>query len=72
MKYIRCKHRGIFLFPLNIRHDKMAEWMGGEIISAGFIKFQDGDWRCLGESMTLRLKALPEDTDLLWQQGLIQ
>lgn len=68
MKYIRCKHRGIMLFPSIVRHDRMAEWVGGEILSAGNVT-EDG--RCVGSSSTLgNLAPLPDDERILAGQGL--
>ena len=73
MKYIRCKHRGIFIFPLNIDHSKMASWVGEKsIISAGFVKYdyKKEHFVCEGHSMTLDMSSLPEDTEILLEQGL--
>lgn len=66
----------VFTFPKSVNHDAMAEALGGiknkthgswrrvrrTPISAGFVTFF-GD--CYGESVSLRLKSRPEDTDIL-------
>jgi hypothetical protein len=71
VKYVRCLHRGLFLFPDKVRHDKMKELLGGQIISAGFVGRKDGKLSCYGQSTTLRLASLPDDTELLNDQGLL-
>jgi hypothetical protein len=72
MKYIRDRHRGIFIFPLKVRHDQMAEWLGGEIISAGYIEPGPGRWpQCVGRSSTLKLGSLDDDTEVLHEQGCL-
>ena len=82
MKFITTKNEDgkeeLFTFPRGIDHDAMAEVLGyiknqtgGNWrrvmrlpISAGFI---DNN-RCTGESVTLKMKARPEDTELLKRQ----
>jgi len=69
----------IFTFPRHVNHDCMAEVLGRvknhthgnweriprTIISAGFVC---ADGVCHGESLTLDVKARPEDKDLLANQ----
>lgn len=76
MKYLRIKKPGailgndiIVIFSEQISHDIMASCFSDEIVSAGFVKL-DNDVKsgnvCYGESVSLRLKSIPEeDTKLL-------
>lgn len=50
----------------------MAGWIGGEIISAGFVRIgPDGNLKCSGLSDTLRMGPLPGDDKLIQAQGLL-
>ena len=62
-KYIRFEG-GIITFPKIICHDEAARLMSphlGAVESAGFVK----DGGCWGESISLNVKSLPEDSELL-------
>ena len=65
MKYIKAKIDGliqIIIFPKSIGHDEMARMLKVTPLSAGFVS---GQWECYGESVTLKLGAQEEDTDML-------
>lgn len=85
MKYVRMKgfddnDDWIVIFPKNINHDCIAEVLGRmknqthgnwervfrEPVSAGFV---DSAGTCHGESESLGLKSLFEDTEILAKQG---
>ena len=62
-KYIRFED-GFITFPKIISHDEAARLMSphlGAVESAGFVK----DGVCCGESISLNVKSLPEDSELL-------
>jgi hypothetical protein len=42
------------------------------IISAGFAEFSEGTVRCYGESISLRIKSRPDDTQALADQLSIE
>ena len=68
MKYIRHSYIGIIAFPPSVNHDWMADKFGREnIISAGFIvrRKDSDDFECTGFSSTLKLGALPDDTETM-------
>lgn len=79
MKYLRIKKPDailgddvIVIFSEQISHDIMASCFSDKIVSAGFVKL-DNDVKfgnvCYGESVSLRLKSIPEeDTKLLQSQ----
>lgn len=73
-KYVRHSIVGFILFPdqdlLWHRHvgDLVRECAGGKIISAGFAHISKGGVECFGESESLEIKSLPEDSDLLSTQ----
>ena len=58
-KYIRTKY-GFILFSDHLMHDEILPPMT-DCISAGF--YHDGI--CFGESISLGIKSLPEDTEEL-------
>ena len=72
MKYIRHKLDGFYMFPNRVSHiDMMLVSCGPvsrtDIISAGFIV----DGKCLGRSVSLDIRSLPNDTaDLREQMGM--
>ena len=76
MKYLRIKKPGailgndiIVIFSEQISHDIMASCFSDKIVSAGFVKLNNdvkSENVCYGESVSLRLKSIPEeDTKLL-------
>lgn len=79
-KYIRHSTIGFILWPMrlgdesegNLWHLHAAEQSrricGGKIVSAGFCEFMDGKAFCFGESESLGMRSLPEDTKLLNEQ----
>ena len=72
VKYIRTKNNQIIVFPEYHQHSEFKKF---EPISAGFISFGVGDYRnpdctCYGESISLKLKSLPDDTILAKRQIL--
>lgn len=60
MKYIEHKELGFILFPSNINHDSMANWLGGKdkVSSAGVVCASIEALATRGGSMTL---GLPEN-----------
>lgn len=66
LKYIRTKDNQVIVFPDTMLHKDFA---GFNPISAGFIDF-NADERgfvstyCHGESVSLKLKSFPEDTEI--------
>lgn len=67
LKYIRTRSTFI-LFSEPLMHSEIKAQ--SEIISAGFCRFIPSlnQWDCYGESISLRLKSLPEDSELLAKQ----
>lgn len=65
-KYVRTT-QGFTVFPcLAATHKQLADAIGWPKISAGFVDWDfDGRPICMGESETLGMKSLPEDTELL-------
>ena len=70
-KYIRLQWGGIVLWDslAPISHAQMAELLakipGDAPISAGMVQTVDGMLTCHGESTSLGLRSLPEDTEVL-------
>ena len=70
MKYIIIELNGIespVIFPPWVQHSSAAKWCLGTLLSAGFIRRDEGGrlyvW---GESKSLKLKSRPvEDLDLI-------
>ena len=67
MKYIRFKDQGLVIFEERLRHAEVAaKFAPDEPISAGSVAGDDlNEPRCLGESVTLKLRSNSEDTALL-------
>ena len=67
MKYIYVEGIGIVMFPATCGHDYIAGLFDGrEIASAGFVRCMDPSaLTCSGDSMTLKLKSSPVDTEML-------
>lgn len=76
-KYIRHSIQGFILWPRTLAddvwHSQMAKFVtrecdGGEIISAGSVRFRNGKPECYGMSGSLNIRSLKEDSDLLAKQ----
>ena len=72
VKYIRTKDNQIIVFSGSIQH---SEFKSFEPISAGFISFGIGkdrnpDCSCYGDSFSLKLKSMEDDTRLARMQIL--
>lgn len=69
IKYIRTQHSFI-IFAEPLTHKEIAN--GFEVISAGFCYWvyqnNEYEWKCYGESVSLNLKSLEEDSSLLTKQ----
>lgn len=66
LKYIVIENRGnesIILFPDWMRHDDVARKMNTKVISAGMCDLESR--QCFGESVSLKIKSRPEDSELL-------
>lgn len=71
-KYIRTKRHGFIVWPRNddIWHSHIAAAVGNrqDLLSAGFVFFEDGDAVCYGESESLKLKSDSTDSAALTRQ----
>lgn len=69
MKYIRFESLGIILFDHHINHYDMATCVNDKPISAGFIErdFNTNKVVCAGNSISLKLSPLPDDTEKLYE-----
>jgi hypothetical protein len=67
LKYIRTKDNEIIVFRETLVHKDFSKF---EPVSAGFCHMNSTDRKvvCYGESVSLRLKSLPEDSDLATHQ----
>lgn len=77
MKYVRVRKlefkRDCFvIFPRGVTHRGMVIGMGIDpdyVISAGFVSVSAEEGvQCYGESVGLKTKSLPDDTELLQEQ----
>lgn len=71
MKYVRSEEEGFLLSPQgleSIAHARVARLFRSPIVSAGFVRFSNWKPRCYGQSESLRIGSLPEDSDLLAEQ----
>jgi hypothetical protein len=64
MKYVIGKN-SICIFSENISHDRMSRQMDGEIVSAGFCRFNNGGLESWGRSVSLNSISKPEDDAIL-------
>ncbi len=68
-KYIKTGDGQFVLFPDTLVHRSVSVLMsvtGATVVSAGFVhRMADGSLRCIGESISLGLESLPEDTEQL-------
>jgi len=72
VKYIRTKENQIIVFSESIQH---SEFRNLNPISAGFISFgidkdRNPDCTCYGDSFSLKLKSMEDDTRLAKMQIL--
>lgn len=70
MKYINFEHIGIVIFGSIIDHGTMQQLVGHKALSAGFCSLPAKDSlgnvpHCYGKSVSLKLEATEEDTQLL-------
>lgn len=75
LKYILTRTGAFALFSEVHTHADMARGMYGDIVSAGFchlsVAYNDGNpeikyrMNCYGESISLKLKSRPEDSDII-------
>ncbi len=65
-KYVRLEqYNQIIIFPITIQH---KEFKHLELISAGFCRIYNNEVACFGESTSLRLESLPEDSKIATKQ----
>lgn len=63
MKYIRFADFGFVIFPAYVKHSDMAQKIGTEVLSAGFVDFtNNGNLHCYGESISLGATSLMTDS----------
>lgn len=69
-KYIRTKNHGFIIWPRNddIWHSHVARVACSEVVSAGFVFFEDGEAVCYGESESLKMKSDSSDSAALTAQ----
>jgi len=70
LKYIIFDHpkngETPIVFPSGIEHFVIAQSVGWDIISAGFLRFEKGDFMyCYGKSQTLKVGSKKIDTQIL-------
>lgn len=53
----------ICIFSHFIEHNRMAMNLGN-ILGAGFIRFDKGEPVCYGDSFSLKIKSRPEDSEI--------
>lgn len=68
-KYIIIERDGIeapLVFSRFLQHEHMAQFTGGNVLSAGFCKLDSlGRWVTDGESVSLKLNVRPQDAQIL-------
>ena len=75
-KYIQHSELGFIAFKRTdmVTHADMARLMKshrGTIVSAGFVRFVEGEPFCYGESLSLNIKSDPDDSrDFAYQLGI--
>jgi len=72
-KYIRHSSLGFILWPMtdDVFHQHMQNLFRrerGEIISAGFVEFDDKEAFCYGRSESIGIGGLPDDSEVLNKQ----
>ncbi len=53
------------IFDEAVQHFEMVGYLSGTLLSAGFVVFTPTGLECYGESISLGVKARPEDTELI-------
>ena len=48
------------VFPEILTHAEVATWYRSTVVSGGFCYFEDGKYKCYGESISLRVKSRNE------------
>lgn len=69
IKYIRTNNDEFILFPSTITHSEFKDY---KPISAGFVQIRNNEVVCFGNSFTLGLESLPEDSLLATRQYFSQ
>jgi len=72
-KYVVVKGKlceSIIIFPRHERHSDVAERMGGEVVSAGFMSIAGEHVDCFGESESLKLGSRPAKDEQLARMAL--
>lgn len=54
-----------YIFSDLVQHQDLANVIPGRIVSAGFCRIVEGRYVCYGESVSLKLKAQEEDSEIL-------
>lgn len=67
-KYVR-KEYGFIVFPETMQHSDFKKH-NEDVLSAGFcyIDTEKQECKCFGESISLKLKSLPEDSERMTRQ----
>ena len=68
MKYITVDdgmNDNVIIFPLWMEHKSIHNGVGGDILGAGMVSFQNGKAVCHGHSQSLGVNSRPEDAELL-------
>lgn len=65
-KYVRLeRYNEIIIFPEVLEHSDFAHL---KPVSAGFCYVNENEVRCFGDSFSLKLKSLPEDSGIATRQ----
>jgi hypothetical protein len=67
-KYVIIKQGNFelpFVFSDVCNHSEIADFIPGQVISAGFCCVADDKYICFGESISLGLKSRAKDSDVL-------
>lgn len=66
-KYIRFQNIGFVIWPKtdSLWHSHVARFVKDVPVSAGFVTFGVDSVRCYGESESMGMSSLPEDSSLL-------
>lgn len=72
-KYVRFERLGFVVFPISedVWHAHVGNHVrryAGNVISAGFVVFKNGKAQCFGESESLGISSLLEDSELMTKQ----
>lgn len=58
------------IFPEVVEHEQIGRKFEGKVISAGYTKFKNGRWTAGGESISLKVKARPEEDEFILNQAM--